>query len=278
VLKNLCSWKASFDPSYGPDYWPLYHAEGVLDTDVWQEAQTVLATQSPSFLLLYLSGVDYAGHHLGWDAYLSAIETADGIVGSLWETLEADPDYAGKTTLIVTNDHGRHTTDFTGHGDGCAGCRTIQLLAIGPDIEAGLVSTVPRSIPDVTPTIGALLEFPTPLASGSAMEELFRDPTGVGDDTAPGTEWLRLVLAPNPTRNATEARFLLPRRARVSSSVHDLAGRRVATLLDGEMEAGEHVITWNGRDAEGGSLAAGVYFLSVTTPGKTVTRKIVLLP
>jgi hypothetical protein len=278
ILKNLCSWKASFDLSYGPAYWPLYHEEGVLDTDVWQEAQTVLATQSPSFLLLYLAGVDYAGHHLSWNEYLAAIETADGIVGDLWQALQADPDYAGKTTMLVTNDHGRHTTDFTGHGDGCAGCRTIQLLAIGPDIQPGLVSTVPRSIPDVTPTIGALLGFPTPLATGSAMEELFRDPTGVGDDPVPGTEGLWLKLAPNPTRRGTEARFFLPRAARVSAFVHDLAGRRVAGLLDREMEAGEHAFNWSGRDAGGGSLAAGVYFLSVTTAEMNVTRKIVLLP
>jgi len=278
VLKDLCSWKASFDLSYGPDYWPHYHTQGTSDTQVWQEAQTILATLSPSFLLLYLSDVDHAGHVGNWNEYLAAIETADGIVGALWQTLQANPNYAGKTTMLVTNDHGRHTTDFTGHGDGCAGCRTIQLLAVGPDIQPGLVSTVSRSIPDVTPTIGALLEFPTPLATGSAMEEIFRDPTGVGDDPATGRGRLWLELAPNPTRRGTEVTFFLPRAARVSSFVHDLSGRRVATLLDREMEEGEHRTTWNGHGDRGRTLAAGVYFLSVTTAETSVTRKIVLLP
>ena len=135
VLKYLCSWKGSFNPSYGPTYWPTYHAAGSTDDDVWAQAQTVLATQAPHFMLLYLADVDHAGHSGVWNDYTQAIANADDIVGRLWQTLQTNPVYAGKTTMIVTNDHGRHTTDFTGHGDSCAGCRRIQLLAIGPDIR-----------------------------------------------------------------------------------------------------------------------------------------------
>ena len=66
VLKDLCSWKASFDPDYGPDYWPYYHTEGWSDVDVWQETAQVIAEQSPGFLLVYLADVDHAGHSGDW--------------------------------------------------------------------------------------------------------------------------------------------------------------------------------------------------------------------
>ena len=169
VIKELCSWKGSLDPDYGPEFWPTYHTVGSSDTDVWQEARRILETQSPGFMLLYLADVDLRGHDGDWEEYVRAVATADEIVGELWELVQWLPDYSGKTTLFVTNDHGRHTHDFQNHGDDCEGCRTIQLLAVGPDIKRGWVSNTTRSIPDLTPTVGALLGFPAPMASGSVM-------------------------------------------------------------------------------------------------------------
>jgi hypothetical protein len=175
ILKDVgCVWKASFDPDYGPDYWPYYHSVGVTDLDVWQQAEPLLDTYTPSFFLIYLASVDHWGHSGDWNAYVNAIAEADSVVGMLWDYLQEHPFYAGTTTLFVTNDHGRHDYDFTGHGCGCDGCRTVQLLAVGPDIHVGLVSNFPRTILDVTPTIGELLGFTAEDATGTAMIEIFR--------------------------------------------------------------------------------------------------------
>jgi hypothetical protein len=279
VLKHLCSWKGSFDPAFGSAYWPTYHAVGSTDADVWGQAQIVLSTQAPRFMLLYLAGVDNAGGTGNWSTYLKAIATADDIVGQLWQALQTNPAYAGKTTLLVTNDHGRHTTNFTSHGDGCAGCRRIQFLAVGPDIRIGEVSMVPRAIPDIAPTIGALLGFPTPLVTGSAMEEIFRSETGVEDEVgAAAGRVLALRMVPNPMTRSAEVRFTLSEKGPARCVVHDLAGRQVATILDGDLPAGAHVVPWSGRDAGGNDLATGLYFVTVSTPGEHVTRKFLLLP
>ena len=174
-LKDVgCPWKASFDPGYGPDFWPRYHSVGTTDLDVWYETEPLLEQYTPAFFILYLASVDHEGHSGDWNAYVNSISVADSIVGMLWEYLQSNPYYAGTTTMIVTNDHGRHDYDFTGHGDGCDGCRTIQLLAVGPDIKAGLVSTIPRTIPDIVPTIGELLGFPTEDSTGTAMFEILQ--------------------------------------------------------------------------------------------------------
>jgi hypothetical protein len=279
VLKNLCSWKASFDPSYGPDFWPIYHSEGSTDTEVFGEAKAVLAAQAPSFLLLYLADVDHAGHSGVWSGYTRAIAVADSLVGALWTTLQADSSYAGKTTMIVTNDHGRHDYNFSGHGDSCSGCRTIQLLAIGPDIKTGFVSTVPRAIPDITPTIGALLGFSTGQATGSAMTEIFQTPAGVGDDSgALADRGLRLQVCPNPVRQSAEVQFTLSKPGATIVGVHDLSGRLLATILDRELSAGEHSCRWDGRGMDGKLLASGIYFLTVSTSREVGRQQVILLP
>jgi subtilisin-like proprotein convertase family protein len=167
-----CHWRASFHPSYGPDSWPSWVTVAGGDDGRWAAAQVALTQDEPTLLTLYLSDVDAAGHSGNFDAYIDAVERADQIVGELWAFLQADPEYAGRTTLIVSNDHGRHWYNFAGHGDDCYGCRDIHLLAVGPGVRSGIVSTVPRAITDITPTIGALLGFHTEFADGEPMTEI----------------------------------------------------------------------------------------------------------
>lgn len=169
-------WKGSVDSAYGPRYWPLYHSEEIGDVEVWEDARDLLRAHHPSFLLLYLERVDHFAHSGSWSYYTRAIEIADSIVGVLWDFVESDSFYAGTTTLIVTNDHGRHTDDFKAHGDECEGCRRVQLLAVGPDIKRGFVSDVPRTICDITPTVGELLGFNADKSTGAPMKEILVAP------------------------------------------------------------------------------------------------------
>ena len=76
---------------------------------------------------------------------------------------------ADKTTMFVTNDHGRHTSNFSGHGDTCEGCKHVMLLVLGPDTPAGVVDTDTHQQIDIAPTIGAMLDFSTPQATGTAI-------------------------------------------------------------------------------------------------------------
>ncbi len=172
ILGPYCPWRPSFLPTYGPNYWPESVATSGDDDAAWAAAQSILGTQRPTFLTLYLADVDHGGHSGNWTNYINAVENADRIVGELWSWLQLDPEYSGSTTVLITNDHGRHTTNFSGHGDQCEGCRTIQFLALGPGIKAGYVSNVQRSIPDVAPTIATLLGFQTEFAGGETMTEI----------------------------------------------------------------------------------------------------------
>ncbi len=81
---------------------------------------------------------------------------------------------------------------------------------------------------------------------------------------------------PNPTKGATRWHMALPRRARVDARVYDLAGREVATVISGAwLDAGEHVLEWNGRPANGPSARTGVYFLLVRVDGQRMTQRLI---
>jgi hypothetical protein len=77
---------------------------------------------------------------------------------------------------------------------------------------------------------------------------------------------------PNPFNPSTTISFLLPQRSYVTLKVFDVLGREVATLVDGEMEAGEHTVNFNAEWIPG-----GVYFAQMKA-GNVVQRiKMVLV-
>jgi hypothetical protein len=81
---------------------------------------------------------------------------------------------------------------------------------------------------------------------------------------------------PNPFGTGTGIVFRLPTSAPVSLRVFDTAGRLVRTLVDGQSEAGTHVISWDGRDEAGRALSSGVYYYRFETSGASETRKMIL--
>ncbi len=180
ILKQLSGpWLPSYHPEYGPQYWPWYIMKDSVWSDlyVWNLAKQKLSQHHPIFSVIYLADVDAAGHSGVWNNYTRKITIADSIVGMLWDFVQSDSIFKNRTTLFVTNDHGRHldwvSNGFVRHGDGCWGCRRIQFLAIGSGVKKGLSSTK-RRIPDIVPTIGALLNFPSPFSTGTAMTEILK--------------------------------------------------------------------------------------------------------
>ena len=87
----------------------------------------------------------------------------------------------------------------------------------------------------------------------------------------------RLTNHPNPFNPRTTIGFDLPRSGQVTVTVHDAAGRRVRTLLDGFRPAGRHQMSWDGKDQQGRPLASGVYLVNLVADGEQAVRKIVLV-
>jgi hypothetical protein len=98
-------------------------------------------------------------------------------------------------------------------------------------------------------------------------------------DVADGVASTPAILGcrPNPFNPSTTVRFGLAAEADVDLSIYTLGGRRVATLVDGRMPAGERDVPWRAVDAAGRPLPGGVYFVRLTADGASDARKLVLL-
>jgi hypothetical protein len=82
---------------------------------------------------------------------------------------------------------------------------------------------------------------------------------------------------PNPFNPTTSIEFSLPRSGFVTLDVFDVQGRRVATLVSEELQAGLKHIDWDGRDRTGSEVASGVYFYRLQVNDFSSTRKMLLL-
>ncbi|MFC1475824.1 T9SS type A sorting domain-containing protein [Candidatus Zixiibacteriota bacterium] len=82
---------------------------------------------------------------------------------------------------------------------------------------------------------------------------------------------------PNPFNASTVVEFALPRPTQVSLEVFNILGRRVAVLVDEERGAGRHLISWDGKDNNGKSMASGLYFYRLRAGSYSQTKRMVLL-
>jgi len=99
----------------------------------------------------------------------------------------------------------------------------------------------------------------------------------VGD---PGTGALNgrhiLTSRPNPANPGTTVSFTLPEAGSARVRVYDSGGRMITTLADGARAAGNHAVSWDGTDAVGRPVAAGVYYVRLQANGSTTDRKLVV--
>ena len=82
---------------------------------------------------------------------------------------------------------------------------------------------------------------------------------------------------PNPFNPSTVIPYEIPASAHVRLEVFNLLGQRLATLVDGVRSAGTHTAQWDGTDAAGRAVGAGVYIYRISSGGQTVSRRMVLV-
>jgi len=82
---------------------------------------------------------------------------------------------------------------------------------------------------------------------------------------------------PNPFGPQTTLSYTTPAEGRARIRVIDVAGRVVATLVDRDIDAGEHSVSWDGTTDSGDRAASGVYFVRLEAAGGQRSQKLVLL-
>jgi hypothetical protein len=104
------------------------------DVYTFRFAMDHLARNKPRLVYLALGETDDWGHDGRYDRVLEAYARSDEYLKQLWMWLQSQPEYRGRTHLLITTDHGRgHTPkDWRGHGKDTVGSSETWMAFVSP--------------------------------------------------------------------------------------------------------------------------------------------------
>jgi hypothetical protein len=139
-----------------PHSWPDVR----YDAFTFYGAEEYLKSRTPRVLYVSLGETDDWAHAGRYDLYLDSAQRSDAYIRRLWETVQSMPEYADKTSLVLSTDHGRGAgkSDWKSHGKKVVGSDRMWIAVIGPDTSAeGLRSKLEVTQGQVASTVAALL-------------------------------------------------------------------------------------------------------------------------
>jgi hypothetical protein len=103
--------------------------------------------------------------------------------------------------------------------------------------------------------------------------------TSLPNDNIPGaTKNFKLEQNyPNPFNPSTKIDFSVSSDEKVKIQIFNSNGELLTTLINSELETGNHSITWNGRDNNGNLVSSGIYFYQLQVGNLTEAKKMILL-
>jgi len=292
----------------------LYRVEGDgLDDLVLIGAITVQEFAAQNTLLLscelddllgdpqFAAWFDPADPQIGVAAFTQRItliggaQEADRLVGGRLHLRELGRDPGPSTppqlTGLLASAPGPEAIAEVVYLDAEAHCPVLSELVItGPGGQIGTYPLYPQSLDYAGAVVYRTAPGLPPLVDGTwtGLEARFSDDgvgvvtetltvTAVAEDPVSVSAQLRLSGAPNPFTGQTVFSFELPGGGPVRLSVHDLAGRTIAVLVDSDRPAGHHAALWDGRDRQGRRQPAGVYLYRLQTRQGQEMRRITLV-
>ncbi len=101
--------------------------------------------------------------------------------------------------------------------------------------------------------------------------------TGLSEgQSPPQTLKPTLLVSPNPFGECLLVYYSFPAPGLVLLRIHDLTGRLVKTLVQGEQKPGGYGLSWNGTDEQGRRLSPGIYFCRLISVNVALTEKLVM--
>ena len=137
----------------------------------------LMQQESPSLLWITMHDIDIA-HSGAYSLYVDAIRRTDRLCSDLWKMIQSEPEYAGKTTLLILPDFGRDADEDSGgngfqhHRTGDPVSRTTWMMALGAGVRQGVVYDSPVQSVDLVPTVGAMMGFSAAQSQGKPIQEL----------------------------------------------------------------------------------------------------------
>lgn len=140
-------------------------------------ARRLMQQEAPSLLWITMHDIDIA-HSGAYSLYIEAIQRTDRLCAELWKAIENEPEYAGRTTMLILPDFGRDADEDAGgngfqhHRTGDAASRTTWMMALGAGVRHGVVYDRPVQSIDLVPSLGAMMGFSAAQSQGKPIAEL----------------------------------------------------------------------------------------------------------
>jgi type I phosphodiesterase/nucleotide pyrophosphatase len=139
---------------------PPYWGSTRFDAPTGAGALEYLKTYKPRVFYVMLGETDEWAHGRKYDLYLDAAWRNDRFIRQLWETAQSLPEYANRTALIISTDHGRGESaeDWTSHGREVPAAEQIWMAVMGPGVPAlGVRSNTKATQSQIASTVAALI-------------------------------------------------------------------------------------------------------------------------
>jgi len=200
----------------------------------------VVITRTGAANVMFENGLTNANHWAG--LHLTGAGLNTGAIGA----------------RVVLTAGGISQTRFISPGSGFLSCS-----AANPHFGLGNATTITQIDiywPDGTHQIVG----PQSVDQVIAITEGQNPVSGVGDTTVPQRTVLGAAY-PNPFNPRTTISFTLATAGRARLEVFTVNGRHLRTLVDGDLTAGTHLISWDGTDDGGRAVASGTYLYRLHT-------------
>lgn len=108
-----------------------------LDAFTFYYGLDYLKKNKPRVMYFAFDETDDFAHAGEYAAYLNSAHYTDRFIAELWNYLQSDPFYKGKTSLVITTDHGRgrDAENWKHHGSKIDGADEIWMVILGPDTK-----------------------------------------------------------------------------------------------------------------------------------------------
>jgi hypothetical protein len=139
-------------------------------------ARQLMHQLAPSLLWITLHDIDVA-HSGTYSLYVDAIQRSDRLCSEIWQMIQSEPEYAGKTTMFILPDFGRDSDTAAGgngfqhHRTGDAYSRTTWMMVRGAGVRENVLVDRPVESTDLVPTLGSLFGFSPDYSHGKILPE-----------------------------------------------------------------------------------------------------------
>ena len=182
-------------------------------------------------------------------------------------------------------------SEYAGYVQVPVGDYTIDVTASGSNVSVASFAAPLTNLGGGTGIVFAS-GFLSPAANDSTFSLILTTPSGYSVEL-PSTPTALSTIAdnsriqpkvfalnqnyPNPFNPTTSISFYVFELSNISLNIYDLNGRLVKNLMSGNLSQGTYSIDRNGKNANGASVAGGVYLYSITSNNSTIVKKMSLI-